>query len=76
MCGSNLMVRSSSFIYLNSFVEKTRLSPPGGGVIEESWVGGWALGVRAARRIAIFARFGRYFTLFVTVWLYYSNDGD
>ena len=42
MCGSNLFVRTSSFIFLNSFVEKTRLSPPGGGVIEDSWVGGWA----------------------------------
>ena len=50
MCGSNLIVRSSSFIYLTSFVWKTRLSPPGGGVIEDSWVGGWALGVRAARQ--------------------------
>ena len=42
MCGSNLFVRTSSFIFLNSFVEKTRLSPLGGGVIEDPWVGGWA----------------------------------
>ena len=36
MCGSNLFVRTSSFIFLNSFVEKTRLSLPGGGVTEDT----------------------------------------
>ena len=40
MCGSNLFVWTLSFLFFNSLVWKTRLSPLGGGVIEDTWVGG------------------------------------
>ena len=76
MCGSNLFVRTSSFIFLNSFVEKTRLSPLGGGVIEDPWVGGWALGVRAARRIAILPVLDAIFHYILSVRQYYKNTGE